>query len=723
MRKDDENKHMKYLAHISEDKTREQTILEHLEGTSKLSGEFAKSFGYEDWGYCVGKLHDIGKYSEKFQKRIHGSDIRVDHATAGAQVCKELGGIYMLFAYCIAGHHAGLPDTGESADMGDSATLMGRMKKRLEEYREYEKEVAIPELKTPPFPIQNNTDPSFTIGFLIRMLYSCLVDADYLDTEKFMSDGKANRESGDEIFVLWRRLQRHISDWMGNQDRDTINGRRTEILKACMEGALSKKGLFRLTVPTGGGKTVASLAFALRHALEQGLERVIYVIPYTSIIEQNAKVFQDILGDENVLEHHCNVDYASTEELKPMQLATENWDKPVVVTTNVQFFESLFSNQSSKCRKLHNIANSVIIFDEAQMLPSDYLKPCIQAIEELIRHYKCSVVLCTATQPALGKLFSEDITYQELCPRVEEQFHFFKRSTIESLGKVTEETLLERLRTEHQALCIVNTKKSAQKLYQEMSEEGVYHLSTLMYSVHRKAVLKRIRARLKAGEKCILIATSLVEAGVDLDFQNVYRQLAGIDSVIQAAGRCNREGARAMEDSHTYIFQMEDEVKVPGQEQQIDTAKQIIRKFNDISMPEAIQEYFARLYGFKGEGLDKKKILERFKKCRFPFATVGKDFKLIEQDTKTIFIVREERAKEILEEIRYKGATKALMREAGQYCVDVYDNIFQKIYAAGMLMEVSEELKDEFFLLRDADDYSEETGLKIDVELGVGIWY
>lgn len=714
---------MKYLAHISEDKMREQTILEHLEGTAKLSGEFAKSFGYEDWGYCGGKLHDIGKYSEKFQERIHGSDIRVDHATAGAQVCKELGGIYTLLAYCIAGHHAGLPDTGESSDTGDSPTLMGRMKKRLEEYREYKKEVVIPELKTPPFPIAANTDPSFAVSFLIRMLYSCLVDADYLDTENFMSDGEANRESGDEISVLWEKLQSHISGWMGNQDQDTINGRRTEILKACIEGALCKKGLFRLTVPTGGGKTVASLAFALRHAVEQGLERVIYVIPYTSIIEQNAKVFQDILGDKNVLEHHCNVDYASTEELKPMQLATENWDKPVVVTTNVQFFESLFSNKSSKCRKLHNIANSVIIFDEAQMLPSDYLKPCIQAIEELINHYECSIVLCTATQPALGKLFSEDITYRELCPRVEEQFRFFKRSAIESLGKISEETLLEKLRIEHQALCIVNTKKSAQRLYQEMEGAGVYHLSTLMYPVHRKAVLKKIRAKLKAGEKCILIATSLVEAGVDLDFQNVYRQLAGIDSVIQAAGRCNREGKRAIEESHTYIFQMEDEVKVPGQEQQIDTAKQIIRKFNDISMPEAIQEYFARLYGFKGEGLDKKKILERFKKGRFPFATVGKEVKLIEQDTKTIFIAREERAKEILEEIRYKGATKALMREAGQYCVDVYDNIFQKIYAAGMLMEVSEELKDEFFLLQDTDNYSEETGLKIDVELGTGIWY
>ena len=269
----------------------------------------------------------------------------------------------------------------------------------------------------------------------------------------------------------------------------------------------------------------------------------------------------------------------------------------------------------------------------------------------------------------------------------------------------------------------MNTKKSAQKLFQAMSGDGVFHLSTLMYPVHRKQVLKEIRARLKAKEKCILIATSLVEAGVDLDFQNVYRQLAGIDSVIQAAGRCNREGKRALEDSHTYIFQLEDEIKVPGQEQQIDTAKQIIRKFSDISLPEAIQEYFTRLYGFKGEGLDKKKILEQFKKGRFPFATVGEQFKLIEQNTKTIFIAREERAREILEEIRYKGATKVLMRETGQYCVDVYDNIFQKVYAAGMLTEVSEELKDDFFLLRNAEDYSEETGLNIDVELGAGIWY
>lgn len=714
---------MKYLAHISDDKKREQTILDHLEGTAELSGKFAKSFGYEDWGYCCGKLHDIGKYSEKFQERIHGSNIRVDHATAGARVCKEIGGFYTLLAYCIAGHHAGLPDTGESVDTGDRATFIGRMKKRLEEYGEYRKEIDIPELKTPPLQIDRNKDPSFTIGFFIRMLYSCLVDADYLDTEDFMSEGKVERQSGDEMKVLWRKIQDHISGWMENKEHETINGRRTEILKACIESALRKKGLFRLTVPTGGGKTIASLAFALRHAAEHGLEHIIYVIPYTSIIEQNAKVFQDILGYENVLEHHCNVDYASTEELIPMQLATENWDKPVVVTTNVQFFESLFSNKSSKCRKLHNIANSVIIFDEAQMLPNDYLKPCIQAIEELITYYKCSIVLCTATQPALGQFFSEDNRYQELCPRVEEQFRFFKRSAIENLDKISEETLVEKLKREYQALCIVNTKKSAQKLYQAMSGEGVFHLSTFMYPAHRKHVLKKIRARLEAKEKCILISTSLVEAGVDLDFQNVYRQLAGIDSVIQAAGRCNREGKRAVKDSHTYIFQLEDEVKVVGQEQQIDTAKKIIREFSDISMPEAIQEYFTSLYKFRGEGLDKKKILEQFNKGRFPFATVGEQFKLMEQNTKTIFIAREDRAKEIVEEIKHKGITKALMREAGQYCVDVYDDIFRKIHAARMLTDISEELTDDFFLLRNADDYSDEIGLKIDVELGAGIWY
>ncbi len=717
---------MQYIAHISEDGKREQSIKDHLEGTALLAKKFADEFGCGDWGYFCGLLHDIGKYSDKFQRRIRGSGETVDHATAGAQLClrlgKEKGGFYVVPAYCIAGHHAGLPDTGTSADTGERGTFAGRMKKRIEDCGAYQEEIPIPSLSYPAFVNAGKKDPTFAMSFFIRMVYSCLVDADYLDTEAFMTDGGTGRMAGESMLMLLEKLNRHIAPWLGNEDKDTINGRRTEILRSCIEKGKKRKGLFRLTVPTGGGKTVASLAFALNHAAEHGLKRMIYVIPYTSIIEQNAKVFGDILGEENVLEHHSGIDYESTDELKTKQLAAENWDMPVVVTTNVQFFESLFSHRSSKCRKLHHIANSVIIFDEAQMLPNDYLLPCIAAMEELIRHYGSSIVLCTATQPSLKSFFPEDMACEELCPRMEEQFQFFKRNCFKNLGKITEDELLERLRTEKQALCILNTKNQVQGLYENLEGEGVYHLSTFMYPYHRQRRLAEIRERLAAGEKCIVIATSLVEAGVDLDFQTVYRELAGIDSMIQAAGRCNREGKRELSDSFAFYFQLEEARRIPGQEQQIDTAKLVIRRYEDIASLEAVQEYFSRLYQFKGSALDKKNILEEFQRGRFAFATVGREFKLIEQNTKTILIPVEPRAKEIVEELRVKGASRRLIREAGKYCVNVYDNLFQKLCSAGMVVGVSEELKEEFFVLRDCGDYSDETGLQVHAELGMDVW-
>ncbi|WP_195415823.1 CRISPR-associated helicase Cas3' [Enterocloster citroniae] len=717
---------MKYLAHISEDKQREQSIKSHLEGTALLAKEFAEEFGYGEWGYFCGMLHDIGKYSTKFQGRIMGSGEKADHATAGAQLClrlgKEKGSYYVAPAYCIAGHHAGLPDTGTSADTGDRGTFAGRMKKRVEDYGAYQEEISIPPLPPPVLSAAEKKDLTFSMSFLIRMLYSCLVDADYLNTEDFMKDGETSRITGETIPVLLEKLNRHIAKWLVNDDQDTINGRRTEILKSCIEKGKKKKGLFRLTVPTGGGKTVASLAFALNHAAEHGMKRIIYVIPYTSIIEQNAKVFSHILGEENVLEHHSGIDYESTDELKLKQLAAENWDLPIVVTTNVQFFESLFSNKSSKCRKLHNIANSIIIFDEAQMLPNDYLRPCIASMEELIRHYESSIVLCTATQPSLQNFFPKDMQYTELCPRMEEQFRFFKRAIFKNLGKITEDELLDRVRNEEQALCILNTKNNVQKLYEKIKGEGVYHLSTFMYPRHRQERLEAIRERLAAGEKCIVIATSLVEAGVDLDFQTVYRELAGVDSMIQAAGRCNREGKRDALGSFACYFQLEESRRVPGQEQQIDTAKQVIRRYEDIGSLDAVQEYFTRLYQFKGSALDKKNILEEFQKGRFAFAAVGKEFKLIEQNTKTILIPAQERAKEIAEELKFKGASKKMIREAGKYCVNVYENLFRKMYDAGMFVGVSEELKEDFFVLKDCSNYSDETGLQVKAELGMDIW-
>lgn len=714
---------MRYIAH--KDGEREQSIKEHLEGTAERAGEFAEKFGKKEWGYCCGMLHDIGKYSEEFQRKIQeDTNDRVDHATAGAQVCKERGGYYSILSYCIAGHHAGLPDYGNTAM---SSSLCGRWKKRICDYHAYKDEIKIPKLDTDPIVFSKDRNMDFALATFIRMLYSCLVDADFLDTESFMKNGDTGRNSGESMETLQNRLEKHISEWLKNTDIDTINGRRTEILKNCIKEGKQKEGIFRLTVPTGGGKTLTSLAFALEHAVKNHKDRIIYVIPYTSIIEQNAQVFREILGEDNVLENHCNVDYESSEEFKPMQLASENWDKPVVVTTNVQFFESLFANKSSKCRKLHNIANSVVILDEAQMLPMDYLKPCTAMLQELVDGYRTSIVLCTATQPTLDAFFRENALIKELCPRMEEQFQFFQRVNYQNLGKIRWDDLLEKLKRENNALCIVNTKKAAQMIYKEIDGEGIYHLSTSMYPKHRKRVLKKIREQLKNNEKCIVISTSLVEAGVDLDFARVYRQIAGLDSMIQAAGRCNREGKRKLSDSMVYIFDLEESYPVQSQRQQMDVSKGILQDYADIADLKAITDYFTRLYHYRGTSLDKKKIMDEFQKMECNFAKVAKEFRLIEENTRMIFINREPEADELLQELRIKGVTRERMRKAGQYCIQVYDNeksensFFDKLNGAGMLKPISEEMQD-FYELAAGEQYSEEYGLDFSLEDGMALF-
>lgn len=714
---------MRYIAH--KDGEREQSIKEHLEGTAERAGEFAEKFGKKEWGYCCGMLHDIGKYSEEFQRKIQeDTNDRVDHATAGAQVCKERGGYYSILSYCIAGHHAGLPDYGNTAM---NSSLCGRWKKRICDYHAYKDEIKIPKLDTDPIVFSKDRNMDFALGTFIRMLYSCLVDADFLDTESFMKNGDTGRNSGESMETLQNRLEKHISEWLKNTDTDTINGRRTEILKNCIKEGKQKEGIFRLTVPTGGGKTLASLAFALEHAVKNHKDRIIYVIPYTSIIEQNAQVFREILGEDNVLENHCNVDYESSEEFKPMQLASENWDKPVVVTTNVQFFESLFANKSSKCRKLHNIANSVVILDEAQMLTMDYLKPCTAMLQELVDGYRTSIVLCTATQPTLDAFFRENALIKELCPRMEEQFQFFQRVNYQNLGKMRWDDLLEKLKRENNALCIVNTKKAAQMIYKEIDGEGIYHLSISMYPKHRKRVLKKIRERLKNNEKCIVISTSLVEAGVDLDFARVYRQIAGLDSMIQAAGRCNREGKRKLSESMVYIFDLEESYPVQSQRQQMDVSKGILQDYADIADLKAITDYFTRLYHYRGTSLDKKKIMDEFQKMECNFAKVAKEFRLIEENTRMIFINREPEADELLQELRIKGVTRERMRKAGQYCIQVYDNeksensFFDKLNGAGMLKPISEEMQD-FYELAAGEQYSEEYGLDFSLEDGMALF-
>lgn len=711
-----------YLAHISSDKMREQTIVAHCHGTAHLAGYFASSFSCKEWGYGCGLVHDIGKYSEKFQKRLHGGSI-TDHATAGAQELYKRKNIYA--AYCISGHHSGLLNGGTHADCAGEATFMGRMKKGLEDYHAYKKEIEIPDFPVPP--LQPLGEFGFTASFFIRMLFSCLVDADYLDTEGFMAENPVPRGAYDTMSSLFQCVQDYIMPWLTNTDRNTVNGRRTEILKACLEKGKEPSGLFQLTVPTGGGKTVSSLAFALHHAIRHDKQHVIYVIPYTSIIEQNAAIFKDILGYENVLEDHCNVVFESEEELGRSQLAAENWDKPVIVTTNVQFFESLFSNKTSKCRKLHNIANSVIIFDEVQMLPVRYLQPCIRAITELIVNYRCSAVLCTATQPSLQPFFPGTMKCEEICPDVKGQYEFFRRTDIQEIGKISEEQLVALLKQETQVLCILNSRRQVQKIYEAVKEEGTYHLSTLMYPEHRKRLLREIRERLKEGKTCRLIATSLVEAGVDFDFQMVYRELAGIDSVIQAAGRCNREGKRRKDDCQTLVFTLEKSADIylpPELKQPIVAAEQIAAKYNDIASLEAIQEYFKRLYYYKGEkGLDVKGIVEQLEKggrsLLIPFADVADEFSLIEEgNTKTILIDQEIKAQEIVQRIRRGEHSRQLVREAGHYCIHIFEKDFENLNGAGKL----EALDLKFYRLRNLEQYTDEMGLILNTERGEAVF-
>ncbi|RGY96756.1 CRISPR-associated helicase Cas3' [Clostridium sp. AM58-1XD] len=711
-----------YFAHISDDGGREQTIEEHLTGTAVLAGQFAGTFSCSGWGYGCGMLHDIGKYSDKFQKRLYGGAV-TDHATAGARELYHRKNI--IGAYCISGHHSGLLDGGSAADAAGEATLRGRMEKPLENYHAFQSEITIPDF--PPIPLKQLGKGGFSLSFFIRMLFSCLVDADYLDTEKFMTDDTVPRGDFDSIEVLYDRLYRHVKPWLDNRDLTTVNGRRTAILRASYEAGKKEQGLYQLTVPTGGGKTLSSLAFALQHAKEHHLRRIIYVIPYTSIIEQNAQVFKDILGAENVLEDHCNVVYEDSEELKKVQLASENWECPVIVTTNVQFFESMFANKTSKCRKLHNAANSLIIFDEAQMLPVPYLKPCIQVISELVYNYRSTAVLCTATQPALRQFFPEHMKITEICPDVKGQYEFFRRTSLVQSGTLSEDELVNRLKHENQVLCILNSRKRVQRVYEALQQEmGTFHLSTFMYPKHRKKLLQLIRERLKTGKPCRLIATSLVEAGVDFDFQTVYRELAGIDSVIQAAGRCNREGKKCRDDCKTYVFKLEqsEDIHLPNAlKLPMEVAGQVGEEYEDIASLEAIEAYFRRLFYFRGNGLDIKEIVRQMEDGRrnllFPFTTVAKQFKLIENDTKTILIDWEEEAKNIVCRIKAGDTSRRLIREAGQYCVNIYENDFEKLNGAGMLELIDNDM--EYYILRNRGQYTEEKGLEILAERGAAV--
>lgn len=702
-----------YLAHIDE-AGREQSIATHLSCVAEMAGSFAAAFDAEQQGFLAGMAHDIGKYSDAFQKRLHGG-APVDHATAGAQVLWNKKQPYA--AFCVAGHHTGLQNLGSRVDTGEDATMLGRMKKQLEDYSAFQKEISVPSAVPPKYCGKDMLSDSF----FVRMLFSALTDADFLDTEEFMSGGRET--IGESIPELYKRFNKAIAEWFPPQNE--LNRKRCEILNACMQsGGDDNAGLYSLTVPTGGGKTVASMGFALEHALAFNKKRIIYVIPYTSIIEQTAQKFREIFGDENVLEHcsGAQVDLCDTEDAQAVQMAksTENWDAPIIVTTAVQFFESLFGNRSSRCRKLHNIANSVVIFDEAQMMPVPFLKPCVYSIAELVKNYHVTALLCTATQPALESIFQSFLpnqTIREICPGDLMNASVFERVKICGTQETTWEELAENLNSCHQVLCIVNSRKNAQNVYERLEPNGAYHLSTLMCPCHRREQLEQIRRRLKDGEPCRVVSTSLIEAGVDVDFPKVFREEAGLDSVIQAAGRCNREGKRDVQQSVVTVFKT-DTPPPPMFAIPIGAARLTQKHFSQMDSREAIQFYFQNLFELKGdELLDAKRILPRLRSGTFPFEDIARDFHLIENDTRTIYIPWEAGA-ELIERLRSGERSKKLFRKLDLYAVNVYPNHFKLLHEAGELQV----LDDNIAILIDENLYSEKTGLSLEADSGKALF-
>lgn len=707
------------LAHLSQDGKRTQTLREHLEETAKLTAEFAKSFGGESQGWLAGLLHDIGKASDSFQRRLAGGP-KVDHSTAGAQVAYNLRQPEVAFA--IAGHHGGLPDGGGRSDPPDAPTLLGRLKKAVDPYDAWKQDVTTSEVHRPELPRDN-----FSVSFYIRMLYSCLVDADYLDTEAFMNETPSTRNEGDALDVLLQRLQEYVVPWWN--PTTSLNQKRCEILRRCFEkGKTENPGLFTLTVPTGGGKTVSSLAFALAHAVAHHKRRVIYVIPYTSIIDQTAAVFTNILGEKNVLEHHSGSestlrDLDTDGTPSPKVLATENWDAPVIVTTAVQFFESLYANRSSRCRKLHNLVDSVVIFDEAQTLPVPFLRPCVAAIGQLVQHYGVTAVLCTATQPTLAPLFAElapGLFLREIMEDPAELYAFFRRTTLHRAGELTEDALAEQLSDTTQVLCVVNRRATAHQLFERLPREGSYCLTTLLCPADRKRLLAEIRTRLQTGMPCRVIATSLIEAGVDLDFPIAWREEAGLDSILQVAGRCNREGKRSTEESSVTIFRLSGQ-SVPAMiRPNTDAARTIFRDFADPAAPDAIKAYFSLFLSLKGnDALDQKKILYGFTHNMegriFPFATAAERFRLIESPAITVYLTLPE-SQALVDALRAGTCSRGLYRRLGQYGVMVYPQHLEALQAAGAV----ETLDDGTWILCDSTLYDRNTGLTLDVPTGQG---
>jgi CRISPR-associated endonuclease/helicase Cas3 len=701
----------RFLAHVRKDASGKfvlHELADHLSAVGSLAETFGSSFSASEWTRLAGLWHDLGKYSAAFQTyiaresgydpeaHVEGAAGRVNHSTAGAlYAVKKLGKKGHLLAYLIAGHHAGLPDW--HGDENLAASLSHRIGEK--KYLDQLPRGGIPRDILEPQVIPSAKPPGGEVGLALwlRLLFSCLVDADFLDTEVFMDGEKnVNRQGFGELKDLLGIFNVYMAELTENADKTTVNRIRAEVLRQCRKRAVDSVGLFSLTVPTGGGKTLSSMAFALEHAVRHGKRRVIYAIPYTSIIEQTAAIFRDVFG-ENVIEHHSNLD--PDQESAKSRLAAENWDAPIIVTTNVQFFESLFSARTSRCRKLHNIVNSVVVLDETQLLPPEFLQPILDVINLLSRFYGVSFVLSTATQPAfnsrqgVGWSFRGLENVREIMTDPDTFYRDLKRATVRLPGDIQARRswaeVAEELKSHETVLAVVNTRLDCRELHRLMPE-GAIHLSAAMCGEHRARVIREIKIRLKDGVPTRVVSTQLVEVGVDLDFPVVYRALSGLDSIAQAAGRCNREGK--LTQGKVVVF-VPPKSSPPGTLRRAEqtTVSLLSDTPDDPLARDMFPRYFEQFY-WRAPTLDAQMINDLLcadaRELKIQFRTAASRFQLIDDKASQSVLVWYGESRPLIGKVAKDGPNRELMRKLQRYCVNLPRKVVDKLVATGEVREI-----------------------------------
>ena len=719
-------------AHIDNaDEIKYHSLKDHLEETAKLASSFARSFNSEQWAHIGAICHDIGKYNQAFQDYLsHKCGLtnipypKTEHAVQGAlflkqftnNKCKEL---YKIFDCLIACHHTGLQDYSHLNSRFDGKDL--HFLKGNVFASELSKNIKIP-----------NNIPCKKISELhlwIRMLFSCVVDADFLDTEYFYDNNKrALRASNKNIVSLKELLNKSFNDRdeslkLSDKFNSPINKVRRDILEQCNNASKEKPGFFTLQVPTGGGKTLSSMSFALNHAVFHGKERVITVIPYTSIIEQTSQILKNIFGELNVLEHHSNIDIDNVKTQN--KLASENWDAPIIVTTNVQFFESLLASRTSQCRKIHNIANSVIILDEAQMLPVEFLYPVLDVLKTLVTVFKCTVVICTATQPVLSGTIGEQsvkfsgIDEQQITPIIKNPIHLFeslKRTNIIDKTKEIQcwRSLTDEIIKNKQSLTVVNRRRDCRELWDILSEKSnkPIHLSALMCGQHRADVIDLIKSKLNNHEDIHVVSTQIVEAGVDIDFPVVFRSIGGLDSIAQAAGRCNREGKLAV--GNVYVFRS----PKPSPVGLLRKGENTTSKMSSLDItPDNFLKYFKNFYGNVndfGEDTYKEYLCNDAGKLDFNFKSASDWFKLIDDEkSKSIVVLYESNKRssfDIICKIKKNGFNRYYARLLQRFIVNVPNDFFEKLKENNYIEKI-----DDIWVQVKKELYNNDFGVDLDI--------